>query len=113
MRVVILIEVDRILDQVSNNSLSACKAGLKRLGKHGLIGAKEITQLGKICDLVLLGQEGRRARGTREIGAIYSSMLLDPGTTPVALAIASLGPAPGHTDHQLHGLYRPPLPQAK
>jgi len=99
-RVAVSQEVDRVISESHGNLAQAMEVGLERLKVDGLITPQEQTILGKICELVFESGRGKIKpdEASTQVHTIYSQLLVDSSTSPIALAIASVassGPIAG------------------
>jgi hypothetical protein len=85
-------EVQKILNESQGNQLEAAKVGLVRLADNRTITRQDSLKLQQICQLVFAVQkeEASAENAFGRIRIIYDGMLVNPGTSPTALAIASI-----------------------
>ncbi|MGC2448779.1 MAG: hypothetical protein WA477_14120 [Candidatus Sulfotelmatobacter sp.] len=85
-------EVIRLLEEHKNNPLSVAKYGLERLRAEGQLTEQEFISMSQICDAVFAAQRGKIDSGTAyaTVRRVYDQLLVDGGSSPMALAIASV-----------------------
>lgn len=93
IRMIVEAEVARVLNENDGNPVDACKAGLSRLQAGGVISGAEASLLGRLCVLIYQRQRKHLAddEATDRIIAIYQTLAVDAGSSPLAIAIASAG----------------------
>jgi len=84
-------ESARIVREAKGDRLKASKIILARLQKMGFISDAEVPVLGRICEEGFAASSGKKEASAayHEVRKAYDKLLLDPGTSPVALAFAS------------------------
>jgi hypothetical protein len=92
LQVAVKREVVRLVDQFKGDTLSAAKVGLERLRTDELISLPEFNLLSEICEAVFAAQRGKIDLKTAHdrVRCVYDELLLDTGSSPVAIAIASV-----------------------
>jgi hypothetical protein len=85
-------EVQRLLDEHKGNPMSALKVGLERLRSDELIRPTEFSTLVEVCESVFAADRGKLEPKTayERTRSAYDRLLLDNGSSPVALAILSV-----------------------
>jgi len=88
-------EVARLLEEHKGNPLTVAKYGLEKLRDEGQINAQEFTSLSELCDAVFAAQRGKIDNQTAygKVRGLYDGLLVDNGSSPMALAIASVASA--------------------
>lgn len=92
MSIVIRHEVQRVLKENRNDIAKSLDYGLQQLSVNKFISPRELAQLKVICRHLLGSVRGKENGEDAyfEISKVYDALLFDGGSSPVALAVASV-----------------------
>lgn len=92
LQVAVRREVQRLLEEHKGNPMGAVRVGLERLLSDGAISSSEFTALSEVCESVFAAERGKIDAKTayQRTRTVYDQLLLDNGSSPIALATLSV-----------------------